>query len=240
MRIALIGRGRMGQAVRRLAEKDGDEIGVSFSSTESTLPAAEMAALMKEHDVAVDFSNGSAVGRNVDACLSAGLPLVEGTTGWDGAREELLDRVRSANGALVYAANFSIGIDIFYRIVSFAGRLFRSLDQYGVFLEEAHHAAKRDAPSGTALEIRKVLEAEIARQVPVASTRAGHIPGTHRVGFDGPADQVLLTHTARSRDGFATGALLAARWIAGRRGVYGFHDVLDDVLEGGGTDDGRA
>ena len=234
MRIALIGRGRMGQAVRRLAEQEGHEIGVTFSSDHSTMPAGEMATRLRGHDVAVDFTVAKAVARNVEACLTAAVPLVTGTTGWAEQLGRVTDRVRSSDGALVYAANFSVGVDIFYRIVAHAGRLFRSLDQYGAFLEEAHHAGKRDAPSGTALHMSEMLETELGRSVPVASTRAGHIPGTHRVGFDGPADQILLTHTARSRDGFAAGALLAARWIAGRRGVYGFKDVLDDVLGGTG------
>jgi 4-hydroxy-tetrahydrodipicolinate reductase len=135
-------------------------------------------------------------------------------------------------GAMVYGANFSIGVHIFYRLVDRAGELFRGLAAYDAFIEEAHHAAKRDAPSGTALEAAALLARRLdGRKVPIASTRAGHIPGVHRVGFDSAADQVTVTHTARSRDGFAAGALAAARWIVGRRGVYAFGDVLDQILE---------
>jgi 4-hydroxy-tetrahydrodipicolinate reductase len=112
-----------------------------------------------------------------------------------------------------------------------AGELFRGLAAYDAFIEEAHHANKRDAPSGTALHLRSLLAKRVGRDVPIASTRAGHIPGVHRVGFDSVADEVTLIHTARSRDGFAAGALAAARWIAGRRGVYAFADVLDEILD---------
>jgi 4-hydroxy-tetrahydrodipicolinate reductase len=130
---------------------------------------------------------------------------------------------------LVFGANFSVGVNLFYRIVARAAELFASTD-YAPFIEEAHHSRKRDAPSGTAIKLRDVLGAHITRDIPVASTRAGHIPGTHRVGFDSAADQITLTHTARTREGFAAGALLAARWIKGKRGVYEFSDVIDEMI----------
>ena len=132
---------------------------------------------------------------------------------------------------MVFGANFSIGVHVFYRLVDRAGELFRGLTAYDAFIEEAHHANKKDAPSGTALYLRALLAKRLGRDVPVASTRAGHIPGEHRVGFDSAADEVTLIHSARSRDGFAMGALAAARWIGGRRGVYAFADVLDEILE---------
>jgi 4-hydroxy-tetrahydrodipicolinate reductase len=177
----------------------------------------------------------------VTACARAGVPLVQGTTGWQGkgeaeARERLAHArhvVEECRGALVYGANFSIGVNLFYRLVDRAGELFRGLDAYGAFIEEAHHAKKRDAPSGTALELRRLLAQRLGHDVPVASTRAGHNPGEHRVGFDSAADEITLTHTARSRDGFAAGAVSAAQWLAdvGRHGVYAFSDVLDEILE---------
>jgi 4-hydroxy-tetrahydrodipicolinate reductase len=138
--------------------------------------------------------------------------------------------VEAAGGALVYGANFSIGANLFFRLVTHAEQLFRSFADYDAFIEEAHHAAKRDAPSGTALALRDILTRASGRTVPVASTRAGHIPGTHRVGFDSPNDQIILEHTARSRDGFAAGALMAAEWVVGRRGVFTFDDVVNDML----------
>ena len=132
---------------------------------------------------------------------------------------------------MVFGANFSIGVHIFYRLVDRAAELFRGVAAYDAFIEEAHHANKKDAPSGTALHLRALLAKRLGRDVPIASTRAGHNPGVHRVGFDSAADEVTLIHTARSRDGFAAGALAAARWIAGRRGMYAFADVLDEILD---------
>ena len=133
-------------------------------------------------------------------------------------------------GALVYGANFSIGVNVFYRIVSQAARLMAGLDQYQAFMEEEHHARKRDAPSGTALKLKALMSEHIRSEIPIASVRAGHIPGTHRVGFDSAGDQITLTHMARSREGFAAGALLAARWIVGRHGVFEFSEVIDEVI----------
>jgi len=171
---------------------------------------------------------------HVDACAGAGVPLVEGTTGWQ-AREADVRRVVDEQGAaLVYGANFSIGVNLFYQIVARSAALFHGLAGYDPFIEEAHHATKRDATSGTALVLKDILLRGLGRSdVSLTSTRAGHIPGTHRVGFDSPGDQILLTHTARSRETFAAGALLAARWLSGggRRGMYAFADVLDDMLE---------
>jgi 4-hydroxy-tetrahydrodipicolinate reductase len=131
---------------------------------------------------------------------------------------------------MVHAANFSPGVHLFFRLVTRAGELFHGLADYEAFIEEAHHATKRDAPSGTALRLKELLATSGGRTAPIASTRAGHIPGTHRVGFDSAADQIVLEHTARSRDGFAAGALLAARWVIGKRGVFAFENVIDDVL----------
>jgi 4-hydroxy-tetrahydrodipicolinate reductase len=186
------------------------------------------------HDVAVDFSTSGAVLRNVEACVRARVPLVEGTTGWREDEESVRRIVLEHGGALVYGANFSIGVNVFYRVVSYAAELFHVSRNYAPFIEEAHHARKRDAPSGTALRLRDLLSEHFREQeISVASTRAGYIPGTHRVGFDGAADQIMLTHEARSREGFAAGALLAARWIAKRKGVYEFSEVMDDILRKG-------
>jgi 4-hydroxy-tetrahydrodipicolinate reductase len=133
--------------------------------------------------------------------------------------------------ALVYGANFSIGVNLFYRIVDRAAALFASVNSYAPFIEEAHHMRKRDAPSGTALQLRDLMAKHLGPEIPTASTRAGYIPGTHRVGFDSEADQVLLIHTARSRKGFAAGALLAAHWLPGRKGVFEFADVIDEIVD---------
>ena len=135
------------------------------------------------------------------------------------------------SGALIYGANFSVGVQVFYRIAARAAELFRGLDSYDGFIEEAHHKRKRDAPSGTAVQLGNIIAGGLGRHVPVTSTRARYIPGTHRLGFDSAADQITLTHTARSREGFAAGALVAAGWIIGRKGVYEFSEVFDEILK---------
>jgi len=230
MKLALIGYGAMGQLVEQLATAAGDEIGVKLTSEDSEQGVDEIAAMLRRHDVAIDFSVGPTVLKNVEACALAGLPLIEGTTGWKEQESRAREIVAEHNGALVYGANFSIGVNVFYRIVRNAAKLFSGLDQYESFIEEQHHSRKRDAPSGTALQLKKVMTEFVKAEVPIASTRAGHIPGTHRVGFDSAADQITLTHTARSREGFAAGALLAARWIVGRKGVFEFSEVIDEIL----------
>lgn len=230
MKLALIGSGAMGQLVATQACAAGDEIGVRLTSRDEVRTIDEIAAALRGHDAAIDFSVGAAVLRNAEACARAGVPLVEGTTGWKEHEAEVRRLFEVHDGALVYGANFSVGVNVFYRIVSQAAKLMAGLRQYEAFIEEAHHSRKRDAPSGTALKLRDLMAEHIKSQIPIASTRAGHIPGTHRVGFDSAADQITLTHMARSREGFAAGALLAARWIVGRKGIYEFSQVIDEVI----------
>ena len=231
MKLAILGDGRMGSVVLARAREMGHEIGVVLNINDAGLPPDKMVAKLRGHDAAIDFSAPDAVLGHVNACARAGVPLVEGTTGWQAQEADVRRSIENAGGAMVFGANFSIGVHVFYRLVDRAGELFHGLAAYDAFIEEAHHANKKDAPSGTALHLRGLLAKRLGRDVPVASTRAGHIPGVHRVGFDSAADEVTLIHTARSRDGFAAGALAAARWIAGRRGVYAFADVLDEILE---------
>lgn len=230
MKLALIGNGAMGQLVASLARARGDEIGVTVTSRDAAQPPEELAALLRGHDVAIDFSVGSAVARNAEGCARAAVPLVEGTTGWKEIEADVKRVIDEHKGAMVYGANFSIGVNVFYRMVSQAAKFMAGLDQYQAFIEEQHHSRKRDAPSGTALKLRDLMAEHIKVDTPIASTRAGHIPGTHRVGFDSAADQITLTHVARSREGFAAGALLAASWIVGRSGSYEFRDVIDEIL----------
>jgi 4-hydroxy-tetrahydrodipicolinate reductase len=162
--------------------------------------------------------------------MRAKVCLVEGATGWKQHESEAKQIVTEHSGALVYGANFSIGVNLFYRVVQQAAALFAAVDGYAPFIEEAHHNRKRDAPSGTALKLRDLMSEHLGPDISTASTRAGYIPGTHRVGFDSEADQVLLTHTARSRQGFASGALLAAHWMAGRTGVFEFGEVIEEII----------
>jgi 4-hydroxy-tetrahydrodipicolinate reductase len=231
MKIALIGHGAMGQLVEQLAREASDEIGVILTSLDSAQSVSdELAASLKGHDVAIDFSVGNAVLRNVEACVLAGVPLVEGTTGWKDDEAEVRRIVTELDGSLVYGANFSIGVNVFYKIATEAARLMAQLDQYEAFMEEQHHSRKRDVPSGTALKLKALMAQHLKADIPIASTRAGNIPGTHCVGFDSAADQITLTHTARSRAGFAAGALMAARWIVGRKGMFEFSEVIDEIL----------
>ena len=230
MKIALIGHGAMGQLVEKLAQEHEHEIGFVLTSREAQTVSEELTAELSQCDVVIDFSVAAAVRRNIDLCLLAGLPLVEGTTGWKIDRAELMRIVEEGDGALLYGANFSVGAQVFFRIAASAAELFQNLESYDVFIEEAHHKRKADAPSGTAIKLGEIVAEHLGREVPISSTRAGHIPGTHRVGFDSRADHITLEHVARSREGFAEGALLAAEWIAERKGVYEFSEVFDQIL----------
>ena len=243
MKIALIGYGAMGKLIRTLAEEKGHEIAVVIDDAEcggprvskgvthdlEDTPLLTRRLLHSGADVAIDFTVAEAVRRNVEACVLAGVPLVEGTTGWNAQRAEIEQIVRDGNGAFVFAANFSIGVNLFYRITDFAAELFAKFPEYEAFIEEQHHSRKLDAPSGTALKLRDIVAEHIKKDFTITATRAGNIPGTHRVGFDGPADQILLEHTARSREGFAFGAIAAAEWIVGKKGHYEFSHVISEI-----------
>ena len=230
MKIALIGNGAMGRLVAAEARAAGDEVGAVVTSSGKNLNPNELKDEFVGHEVVIDFSVGEAVLRNIEACARAGVPLVEGTTGWKAQEATARQIVTEHNAALVYGANFSVGVNLFYRIADRAAALFASVNGYAPFIEEAHHMRKRDAPSGTALQLRELMAKHLGPEIPTASTRAGYIPGTHRVGFDSEADQILLVHTARSRRGFASGALLAAHWIIGRTGVFEFADVIEEIV----------
>src|SRR5215216_4135265 len=230
MKLALIGFGAMGQLVAASARQAGDEVGAVLTSKEGDLTVEQLAGELRGHDVAVDFTVGVAVLKNVEACARASVALVEGTTGWKQHESTAKQIMTEHSGAMVYGANFSIGVNLFYRIAKQAAALFSAVDGYAPFIEEAHHNRKRDAPSGTALKLHDLMSEHLGPDIPTSSTRAGYIPGTHRVGFDSEADQILLTHTARSRQGFANGALLAAHWIIGRTGVFEFGEVIEEII----------
>ena len=232
MKIALIGHGRMGKLIERLAREQGHEIACVVEDSHADSRASDLAESLKSCHVAIDFTVADAVPRNVEACLLANVPLVEGTTGWNDQRDAIEKLVLEADGAFVFGANFSIGVNLFYRIIDHASKLLAKFPQYEVFIEEQHHSRKKDAPSGTALKLKDLISRHIEQDFSVAATRAGSIPGTHRVGFDGAADQILFEHTARSREGFGAGALMAAEWIVGRKGFYEFTDVIDEIALG--------
>jgi 4-hydroxy-tetrahydrodipicolinate reductase len=230
MKFALFGFGAMGRLVSKLAVEKGHEVALTIDIDDASRSIHELTEALLGCDVAIDFSVAEAIPKNTETCVLAGVPLVVGTTGWLKNLDEVRRIVDEFDGALVYGANFSIGVQVFYRIAAAAAELFQNLDSYDAFIEESHHKRKRDAPSGTALQLGDIVAAHLGRDVPVTSTRAGYIPGTHRVGFDSAADQITLEHVARSREGFAAGALMAAEWIVGKKGVFEFSEVFDEIV----------
>ena len=222
-RLALVGYGRMGRLVAELAPEYGFAVAATLT--------AERREELEGIDVAIDFSVAAAVPGNVERLAALGIPVVVGTTGWGAELPRVRAAVERAGSGLVHGANFSIGVQIFYRLAEAAGRLMAEAEEYGAWAYEIHHDKKKDAPSGTLLElVRRVEGVGFARRLDVASSRAGAIPGTHVLGFDSEADTITLEHRARSRTGFARGALQAARWLLGRQGFYDFGDIWEEVL----------
>jgi 4-hydroxy-tetrahydrodipicolinate reductase len=227
LKIVLVGYGRMGRLVGELAPQYGCEVAGVIDPTSPLHGGGPDAAAWNDVDVAVDFSAPAAVEANAVGLAARGIRLVIGTTGWQTSEAVVRAAVASANVGAVVAPNFSAGVVLFDAIVGYAARLFAGREDFGAFLHEAHHAAKKDAPSGTALMLKAAMEqAGFSRTVDVSSTRAGFLPGTHTVGFDGPAETIALTHTARDRTAFARGALDAANWVQRRSGWYSMSDVL--------------
>jgi len=227
VRLLVVGHGRMGRLVESLAPEHGFEVAGVLDRGSNPGGSGVTPDLCRGVDVAVDFSTAEATLATVPKLAAAGIAVVVGTTGWQAREAELRDAVERAGSGVVVAANFSRAANVLDALVEQAGRLLRDAEAYGAFIHEAHHQAKKDAPSGTALMLRRALErGGYARGVDVSSTRAGFIPGTHTVGFDGPAETLALTHTVRDRATFAHGALEAARWVVGRRGWFTTRDVL--------------
>ena len=228
MRILLVGHGKMGRLVESLAPQYGGQvIGVIDPTSSSHGGAADDPRWTGSADVAIDFTEPAAVSTNVPALAKHGINIVLGTTGWAKHEAELRQAVAAAGVGIVAAPNFSTGVVLFEAVVKFAAGRLAAHTEYGAWIHEAHHNQKKDAPSGTALFLKKAMEAGgYDRPIDVSATRAGYIPGTHTIGFDGPSDTITLTHTARDRGGFARGALVAAQWVAGKRGWFDMHDVL--------------
>lgn len=223
MKIALLGYGKMGKMVEEAARRGGHEIACVID------PALGSTGELTEADVCIDFSEPGAVLENIGRAARARVAIAVGTTGWYDRLDEARRVVEESGIGLVYGSNFSIGVNLMFKIARYASELFSRFPIYDPFIEEIHHKFKKDAPSGTALSLKRIVEASGARDVPTASTRAGYVPGTHKIGFDSEADTLTITHAARSRAGFAEGALVAARWIQGRTGFYEFIDVIDEL-----------
>jgi 4-hydroxy-tetrahydrodipicolinate reductase len=217
----------MGRLVGELAPQFGCEVAGVVDPASNAHVAPLDDARWASVDVAIDFTTPEAVVANVMTLAAKGVNLVLGTTGWQQHEADLRQVVAGAGIGIVAAPNFSTGVVLFDALVARAAQLFAAQPAFGAYLHEAHHAAKKDAPSGTALKLRKTMEeAGFGRTIDVAATRAGHIPGTHTIGFDGPSESITLTHTARDRGAFARGALTAATWVKGRRGWFTMQDVL--------------
>lgn len=218
MTLLIVGYGKMGRMVDEMAgDHDFEVVGrVDVGRDEWT-----------DADVAVDFTTAAAVEANFHRYVDRRIPVVIGTTGLGEVSRQLQAAAAASGLGVVAAPNFSIGVNLFQMLVEEAGRIMKAHPQFGMWIHEAHHSTKRDAPSGTALILRDaIVRTGFDRPIDVSSTRAGSIPGVHTIGFDGPSDTIELTHTARDRRGFAAGALLAARWIQGRTGWHTMQDVL--------------
>jgi 4-hydroxy-tetrahydrodipicolinate reductase len=218
MKLLLVGYGKMGKLVDQMAVEQGHEIAGRVDVDGQGWVDA---------DVAIDFTTADALVANFARYVERRMPVVIGTTGWSAHEAALKTEAERAGLGVVAAANFSIGVNLFELMVRHAATLMKDHPQYGAWIHELHHAAKRDAPSGTAFVLKSaMIESGYRLGIDTSSTRAGMIPGTHTVGFDGVSDTIELTHRARDRRGFASGAILAARWILGRRGWFSMRDVL--------------
>jgi len=228
--LLIVGHGRMGSLVASLAGAYGFDVAGIVTTRNGSRAIAD--GVFGHVDVAIDFTLAGAVPKTLPVLAARGINVVVGTTGWQADEAALRRLVDEAGIGVVAASNFSLGMNLFQLVVADAARLFARQAEFGAWIHEAHHDRKKDAPSGTALTLKAEMEqAGFERAIDVSSTRAGSIPGTHTVGFDGPSETIELTHTVRDRAVFARGALIAARWLVGRTGWYGMADVLRAPIE---------
>ncbi|MAT56205.1 MAG: 4-hydroxy-tetrahydrodipicolinate reductase [Saprospirales bacterium] len=235
MKIGLIGYGKMGKTIERLAEKNGDEIVLRIGSGNADQLTTEN---LRRCDAVIEFTRPEAAFENILACLDAGVPVVSGTTGWLGKLPEAKKICEQKKGAFIYASNFSVGVNLFFAINRYVASLMNGHHEYHPSIEEIHHTQKLDAPSGTAITlaedlIEKVknlktwkLDGEGEGILQVKAKRLPEVPGTHIVSWNSEIDSIELKHTAHSREGFAGGALLAAKWLVGKQGFFTMQDVL--------------
>lgn len=231
MKIALLGYGRMGKAIEAIAKQRGHAIVIATSE--------EGGYDITQADVAIDFSVPNAAFFNIANCLKHGVPVVSGTTGWLHNYDKAVALCEEENGGFIYASNFSLGVNIFFELNRTLARLMGPLEEYKVSMEEIHHTQKLDAPSGTAISLAEgiikehqnysewVLDQKAPNAVPITAKRIENVPGTHTVTYSSKTDTIEMTHTAHSRDGFALGAVIAAEWLVGKKGVFTMKDVLN-------------
>ncbi len=225
--VAIVGYGRMGRLIEKLAPEFGCEVRARFDSGNIATLSAET---LRGARVAFEFTTPSAAVQNIMRLASLGVNAVCGTTGWEGKLDSVRGAVTAAGTALVWSANYSIGVNVFLQSVARAAALLAKYPEYEAWGWEIHHAAKKDAPSGTLKRLTEEMRANgYTREVSLAANRAGAHPGTHEIGFDSAADTITLRHTARSREGFARRAVRAARWIDGKRGVFEFREIWTEL-----------
>lgn len=228
MKLAIVGYGKMGQLIGQLAPEYGFTLHACIDvSVDKNKDVNDDIAKASGADVAIEFTTPEAAVANIEKLAALKVPVVVGTTGWLGERERVQSAIERNKTGLVWSPNFSIGVNVFFRLVQEAARLMADEPSYGAWAWEIHHDTKKDAPSGTLLKLVNDMKAAgYPRNIDVSSNRAGRHPGTHEIGFDSAADTITLRHAARSREGFARGALKAAQWIVGKQGVFEFADVL--------------
>ena len=231
MKIALLGYGKMGKLIEQIATERGHQI-AAIKDIDRPQPD------YGQVDVAIDFSTPEVAVENITDCLQNGIPVISGTTGWLDQYEEVSSLCKQMDGAFLYASNFSLGVNVFFALNRYLAKLMGDLPQYQVKMEETHHIHKLDAPSGTAITLAEGIiknsayeswgdQAATDRTIPIESKRIGEVPGIHLVQYSSKVDDIEIQHSAHSREGFALGAVIAAEWILGRKGVYGMEDVLN-------------
>jgi 4-hydroxy-tetrahydrodipicolinate reductase len=225
--IAIIGDGKMGQAIRELAQAKGWKVAALIGERESAGGSGISRSTLGNADVALEFTEPKAAVANITAALRAGVPVVAGTTGWYDQLPAVTQVANETGAALLWSPNFSLGVNVLIELARFAGTLMRPLEEFDAHIVETHHSKKKDAPSGTAVAIGKAASDGLKRTIPTTSVRTGSVPGTHELIFDGSYEQLSLNHVARDRRVFAEGALAAADWLVGKRGVFTMRDVLN-------------
>lgn len=231
MKIALLGYGKMGQVIERIALERGHEI-VLKKDENNTYEGLSNA------DVAIDFSIPTAAVSNISNCFNVNVPVISGTTGWLEHFEEMVTLCKEKNGAFISSSNFSLGVNIFFELNEYLAKMMSKLDSYSVEMEEIHHTQKLDAPSGTAISLAKgiienssftdwTLDKPKSTEIQIETKRIGSVPGTHTVTYNSAVDAIEIKHTAHNREGFALGAVIAAEWIIGKHGVFTMKDVLN-------------
>ena len=227
-RLAIVGMGKMGHAIEQLAAERGCEVVARLDVAETQ--AGITAKVLNGADVAVEFTTPRSAAANVRGLIAAGIPTVVGTTGWYDALPAIAADVQKRNGALLTATNFSLGVNAFEAILAHAAATLAATGGFDAHMIELHHSAKKDAPSGTAHTLEKAAAAAWGKPIPITSVRTGSIPGTHEVVFDAPFETITIAHVARDRRVFAEGAIVAAKWLVGKKGVFTMKDLLSSRL----------